>query len=71
MAISHLCAFKNLLNENTCLPKYTFLIPSFYVSVFRNFSYVLCSTLKNVVSMVAAKCLLGLETCLYFAVLSG
>lgn len=46
------------------------LMPSFYVSLFRNFSYVLCSPLKNVVSMVTAECLLGLERCFYFAVLS-
>lgn len=48
MEVTHLCAFNSLLNENVGLPKYTFLTPSFYVTLFRNFSSVLCSALKTV-----------------------
>lgn len=63
MEVRDLCASKNLLNANICLPKYTFWCPHFmYLSYnVRNVSYVLCSAMKNAVTVVTARCLLALE----------
>lgn len=50
MEVKYLCAFKKSVKLKHLFAKIHILMPSFYESVFRNFSCVLCSTLKRVVT---------------------